>query len=517
MPSDVQDALVTVLSEKSLPVPELTSEVRGRPWLQPDRHRQRSRPWHQRAARARCGGASTPSCSRCPRSADEEIAIVAQRVAELGAALALPPVPASADEIRRVVTVFRELRSRCHRRRRAPASRCRAARCRRRRRSRSSPTVCRWPPTSATARCRADDVAAGVVGAVVRDPGPRRHRLARVPRGRRRRPRRLGRLLRGLPRAGLTWHAHGGPPARDPAPRSGLGAVGAWPPSTSCSPRSCSSSRRPRPPRRWRGSATTGSSRRWRCSAMSSTSRGGRCSRRSPRSAPSGRPSRWANARRRARSRRSTSRWPTCSRAGRRPTGRRRIALDGGAPADPLGALAAAAGEPDAERWWDDVIEHRGEGLAAFEAVAEAMAAVRAGTVPSLGEAAARGAHAAGDPGRGARRPRRDRRRLRGVARAGARRRRHLGDRRRCHVARPAEGQGRGELGAVDQRPARRRHRLRRRRAQPGLVRPRVPPSRARRHRPVLRRRRPRAARRRPAGVTRPPDRGDPRRRRAGR
>ena len=59
-----------------------------------------------------------------------------------------------------------------------------------------------------------------------------------------------------------------------------------------------------------------------------------------------------------------------------------RPSIDGDAPIDPLGALAAAAGEPDAERWWDDVIEHRGDGLTAFEAVAEAMAAVRSGTVP---------------------------------------------------------------------------------------------------------------------------------------
>ena len=56
------------------------------------------------------------------------------------------------------------------------------------------------------------------------------------------------------------------------------------------------------------------------------------------------------------------------------------------APVDPLGALAAAAGEPDAERWWDDVIEHRGDGLPAFAAVAEAMAAVRAGSVTSTSE-----------------------------------------------------------------------------------------------------------------------------------
>jgi hypothetical protein len=61
--------------------------------------------------------------------------------------------------------------------------------------------------------------------------------------------------------------------------------------------------------------------------------------------------------------------------------------LRDGEPSDPIGALAAAAGEPDAERWWDDVIEHRGEGLAAFGAVAEAMTAVRAGTLPSDSEA----------------------------------------------------------------------------------------------------------------------------------
>ena len=57
-------------------------------------------------------------------------------------------------------------------------------------------------------------------------------------------------------------------------------------------------------------------------------------------------------------------------------------------PVDPLGALAEAAGDPDPERWWDDVIEHRGDGVPAFDEVAAAMTAVRAGTeAHSLGEA----------------------------------------------------------------------------------------------------------------------------------
>ncbi|MFJ3163120.1 DUF5682 family protein [Streptomyces kanasensis] len=48
---------------------------------------------------------------------------------------------------------------------------------------------------------------------------------------------------------------------------------------------------------------------------------------------------------------------------------------------DPLAALADAAGYDDAERWWEDVVEHRpshaGDPFAPFAAVAEAMAALR--------------------------------------------------------------------------------------------------------------------------------------------
>ncbi|WP_344907178.1 DUF5682 family protein [Actinomadura meridiana] len=45
---------------------------------------------------------------------------------------------------------------------------------------------------------------------------------------------------------------------------------------------------------------------------------------------------------------------------------------------DPLGWLAKAAGYDDAERWWDDVVEHRGASEEApFAAIAEAMAELR--------------------------------------------------------------------------------------------------------------------------------------------
>ncbi|GLW32594.1 DUF5682 family protein [Actinoplanes regularis] len=46
-------------------------------------------------------------------------------------------------------------------------------------------------------------------------------------------------------------------------------------------------------------------------------------------------------------------------------------------PVDPIGELAAAAGYDDPERWWEDMVEHRG--VPVFEAIAEAMAAIREG------------------------------------------------------------------------------------------------------------------------------------------
>jgi hypothetical protein len=51
-------------------------------------------------------------------------------------------------------------------------------------------------------------------------------------------------------------------------------------------------------------------------------------------------------------------------------------------PLDPLATLAEAAGYDDAERWWEDVVEH-GSGAGPFDAIAEAMTALRARDEPT--------------------------------------------------------------------------------------------------------------------------------------
>jgi MoxR-like ATPase len=110
MPSDVQDALVTVLSEKTLPVPELAGEIQAVPGfnlIATANDRDRGINDLSAALRRRFNTVVLP----LPADPDEEVAIVQRRVAEMGVALRLPKVPAADEEIRRVVTIFRELRS----------------------------------------------------------------------------------------------------------------------------------------------------------------------------------------------------------------------------------------------------------------------------------------------------------------------------------------------------------------------------------------------------------------------
>jgi MoxR-like ATPase len=110
LPSEVQDALITVLSEKTLPIPELGGEVqarRGFNLIATANDRDRGVNELSSALRRRFNTVVLPT----PATVDEEVRIVSQRVAALGASLSLPPAAAPDDEIRRVVQVFRELRN----------------------------------------------------------------------------------------------------------------------------------------------------------------------------------------------------------------------------------------------------------------------------------------------------------------------------------------------------------------------------------------------------------------------
>ncbi|WP_413768674.1 ATP-binding protein [Rhodococcus pyridinivorans] len=110
IPADVQDALITILSEKTLPVPELGIEVqatKGFNVIATANDRDRGVNDLSSALRRRFNTVVLP----LPASEEDELSIVTRRVEQLGAALELPVVPAAAEEIRRVVTVFRELRS----------------------------------------------------------------------------------------------------------------------------------------------------------------------------------------------------------------------------------------------------------------------------------------------------------------------------------------------------------------------------------------------------------------------
>ena len=168
IPSDVQDALITILSEKVLPIPELDTEVQARKGfnvIATANDRDRGVNDLSAALMRRFNVVVLP----LPADLDEEVRIVRQRVAQLGQALELPADLEALDEIRRVVTIFRELRSGA---------------------TEDGRTKLKSPSgTMSTAEAisvlvngialaahfgdgvlRAPDVAAGILGAVVKDP-----------------------------------------------------------------------------------------------------------------------------------------------------------------------------------------------------------------------------------------------------------------------------------------------------------------------------------------------------------
>ncbi|MFN0203392.1 MAG: ATP-binding protein, partial [Bacteroidia bacterium] len=110
IPSDVQDTLITILSEKVLPVPELNIQVqatRGFNVIATANDRDKGVNDLSSALKRRFNTVVLP----LPATLDEEIMIVKTRVDKIGKSLRLPAEKAPVEEIRRLVTIFRELRS----------------------------------------------------------------------------------------------------------------------------------------------------------------------------------------------------------------------------------------------------------------------------------------------------------------------------------------------------------------------------------------------------------------------
>ena len=168
IPADVQDALISILSEKSMPIPELDTQIqarRGFNVIATANNRDKGVNDLSSALKRRFNTVVLP----LPDSIADEVEIVRARVQALGAALTLPADLQQLSEIERVVTVFRELRDGVTLDRRT--------------------TVKSPSSTLSTAEAisvmtnglslaahfgdgvvRADDVAAALVGAVIKDP-----------------------------------------------------------------------------------------------------------------------------------------------------------------------------------------------------------------------------------------------------------------------------------------------------------------------------------------------------------
>jgi MoxR-like ATPase len=109
MGSDVQDTLITVLSEKMMPIPELNEAVyarRGFNIIATANNRDKGVNELSSALKRRFNVVVLP----LPDDMEQEISIVTRRVGEMAQSLDLPAPKNVAQEVARVVAIFRELR-----------------------------------------------------------------------------------------------------------------------------------------------------------------------------------------------------------------------------------------------------------------------------------------------------------------------------------------------------------------------------------------------------------------------
>jgi MoxR-like ATPase len=108
--ADVQDTLITILSEKMLPIPELNTEVqaiRGFNVIATANNRDKGVNDLSSALKRRFNTVILP----VPDSIDEEIDIVRRRVESYEKIMEVPAEAPALSEIRRIVTIMRELRN----------------------------------------------------------------------------------------------------------------------------------------------------------------------------------------------------------------------------------------------------------------------------------------------------------------------------------------------------------------------------------------------------------------------
>jgi MoxR-like ATPase len=168
VPSDVQDTLITILSEKILPVPELSIEIQARHGfniIATANNRDKGVNELSSALRRRFNTVVMP----LPKTLDEEVTIVKTRVEKLGKSLELPIVATPLKEIKRLVTIFRELRSGATQdgrtKLKSPSSTLSTA---------EAISVINSGQALAAhfgdGKLKAHDLAAGITGAIVKDP-----------------------------------------------------------------------------------------------------------------------------------------------------------------------------------------------------------------------------------------------------------------------------------------------------------------------------------------------------------
>ncbi len=110
VPAEVQDTLITILSEKAMPIPELNMEiaaVKGFNVIATANNRDKGVNELSGALKRRFNTVILP----VPATEKEELNIVQTRVASMAKALDLPVESGSLEKIKKLITIFRELRS----------------------------------------------------------------------------------------------------------------------------------------------------------------------------------------------------------------------------------------------------------------------------------------------------------------------------------------------------------------------------------------------------------------------